>query len=274
VILWLVRRMLEDKSLLYFSLAALAIGFQMVRAHIQVTYYTFIAIFIYYLFHEIAEYREKKQIKPVLLSTALLAGAVLAGVLLSAKLYVSVLDYQRFSIRGGGVGGGGLDYDYASGWSFHPLEMITFFHTGVYGIWRRHLLGQNAVHRLSALFQRHRDAVGRRRLYSSPQTHDLVHGHRRVVLTARLLRQSSAAALWTSVQALPFFDRSAFQHDSHSARHRHGRAGRVWSAGHFRISRQRSKAGSAGKRLFRFLYGFCAFVGLLLLFLFSANRFI
>jgi len=127
-ILWLVRRMLEEKSLLYFSLAALAIGFQMVRAHIQVTYYTFLALFIYLIYHEIADFREKKLIKPALISTLLLAGAVVIGVLLSAKLYVSVLDYQRFSIRGGGIGAGsgGLDYGYASGWSFHPLEMVTF----------------------------------------------------------------------------------------------------------------------------------------------------
>lgn len=128
-ILLLVRRLLAEKSLLYFSLAALAIGLQTVRAHIQVTYYTFLAIFIYFLFKEIAEYRETKSIKPALYSAALLAGAVVAGLLLSAKLYISVLDYQRFSIRGGGVGlegGAGLDYDYASNWSFHPLEMITF----------------------------------------------------------------------------------------------------------------------------------------------------
>jgi hypothetical protein len=130
IIIWVVRRLLEEKNLLYFSLTALAIGFQMVRAHIQVTYYTFLALIIYFLFHEIAEYREKKAIKPALISGLLLLGAVIAGVLLSAKLYVSVLDYQRFSIRGGGPGiegGGGLDYGYASNWSFHPLEMVTFF---------------------------------------------------------------------------------------------------------------------------------------------------
>ncbi len=129
LILWLVRRMLEEKSLWYFSLAALAIGLQMVRAHIQVTYYTFLALGIYFLYREIAEYREKKSLKPMLISALMLIGVVVAGVLLSAKLYVSVLDYQRFSQRGSaaGLGGGGLDYGYASNWSFHPLEMVTFF---------------------------------------------------------------------------------------------------------------------------------------------------
>jgi len=44
-------------------------------------------------------------------------------------LWVSVLDYARFSIRGAGVAGvagGGVDWAYATGWSFHPLESLTF----------------------------------------------------------------------------------------------------------------------------------------------------
>jgi hypothetical protein len=126
LIFLLTRKMLEKKSALWFSLTALAIGFQMVRAHIQVSYYTFILLGIYFLYKEIADFRRSGEIKPALISAGLLAGAVAAGVLLSMTLYTSVLDYQRFSTRGGGSEGG-LDFDYASNWSFHPLEMVTFF---------------------------------------------------------------------------------------------------------------------------------------------------
>ena len=52
------------------------------------------------------------------------SGAIIIGVALSSVIYMSVLDYQHYSIRGGQ--GGGLDFGYASNWSFHPLEMITF----------------------------------------------------------------------------------------------------------------------------------------------------
>lgn len=127
VILLFAKKMMEEKNGLWFSLTALAIGFQMVRAHIQVSYYTFILLGIYFLYKEIADFRRSREIQPMLRSAGLLAGAIAAGVLLSMILYTSVLDYQRFSIRGGGVEGGGLDFDYAANWSFHPLEMVTFF---------------------------------------------------------------------------------------------------------------------------------------------------
>lgn len=126
LILFLTHRMLESKSWFFFSLNALVIGLQMVRAHIQVSYYTFLVIGIYFLYKEIADYRKNGNFKSLLHSAGLLAGAVAAGVLLSMVLYTSVLDYQHYSIRGGGTDGG-LDYDYAANWSFHPLEMVTFF---------------------------------------------------------------------------------------------------------------------------------------------------
>jgi len=127
VILLCAKKMMEEKNGLWFSLTSLAIGFQMVRAHIQVSYYTFILLGIYFLYKEIADYRRTREIRPLLISAGMLAGAIAAGVLLSMILYTSVLDYQRYSIRGGGTEGGGLDFDYAANWSFHPLEMVTFF---------------------------------------------------------------------------------------------------------------------------------------------------
>ncbi len=126
LIFLLAAKLLEKRNALYFSLTALVVGLQMMRAHVQVSYYTFLMLGLYFLFQLTAEWRETKQAKPMLLGGALMAGAILAGVLLSSVLYVSVLDYQRFSIRGGGAGGG-LNFDYASNWSFHPLEMVTFF---------------------------------------------------------------------------------------------------------------------------------------------------
>ncbi len=56
-------------------------------------------------------------------------GAMLLSLAISAVLWMSVLDYARFSIRGSGdagVAGGGVTWDYATGWSFHPLESITY----------------------------------------------------------------------------------------------------------------------------------------------------
>jgi hypothetical protein len=43
---------------------------------------------------------------------------------MSSWLYLSVQEYSHYSIRGGGKG---LDYGYATSWSFSPLEVLTFF---------------------------------------------------------------------------------------------------------------------------------------------------
>ena len=125
LIFFLVDRLLEKKSVLYFGLTALAIGFQMMRAHVQVSYYTFLLIGIYFLFKFFLAIKDKDGLQPLLKAGLMLAGALVIGVMLSSVLYVPVQEYSKFSIRGGGASGG-LGYDYAAGWSFHPLEMITF----------------------------------------------------------------------------------------------------------------------------------------------------
>lgn len=66
-------------------------------------------------------------------------GSMVVSLALSAVLWISVLDYARFSTRGGSGGGeavstgGGVSWDYATGWSFHPMESITFLQPYFYG---------------------------------------------------------------------------------------------------------------------------------------------
>lgn len=67
------------------------------------------------------------------------AGAMALALALSAVLWMSVLDYAKYSTRGatealgGGPSGGGVSWDYATGWSFHPLESITFAFPSFFG---------------------------------------------------------------------------------------------------------------------------------------------
>lgn len=132
LIFWAVNRMLEKKNLLYFLLAAFAIGFQMLRAHIQVSYYTFMFIGLYFIFHSIIAYKESKHMSDILKGLGLLVGAVVMALLMSSVLYIPVYEYSHYSIRGGGAEGG-LTYSYASDWSFSPAEMITFLVPSFFG---------------------------------------------------------------------------------------------------------------------------------------------
>jgi hypothetical protein len=132
LIFWSVQKMLEKRNLLFFALTALVFGFQLLRAHVQVCYYTYLFIGIYFIYHAIIEYRETKKFNNIFKGFGLLAGTLILALLLSAVLYISVYEYSHYSIRGGGATGG-LDFDYASNWSFSPAEMITFIVPSFFG---------------------------------------------------------------------------------------------------------------------------------------------
>ncbi len=112
------------------ALLALALGLQMLRGHVQISYYTFLLVGLLFLFESIHLIREGE--KAAFLKNGLFtASAVVAALGIAAVLILPVREYAAFSIRGGG--GGGLDYGYATGWSLHPKEMLTFLFPWSYG---------------------------------------------------------------------------------------------------------------------------------------------
>ena len=132
LIFWAVHNLLSKRNLLFFVLTALVLGFQLLRAHVQVCYYTYILIGLYFVYFIITEYLNTRNFKHLLPGFGLLAGAGIVALLLSSVMYISIYEYSFYSIRGGGATGG-LDYNYASSWSFSPAEMITFLIPSFYG---------------------------------------------------------------------------------------------------------------------------------------------
>lgn len=124
LVFYLVDELLKTRSLLFFAATALAIGLQLLRAHIQIAYYSFLMVALYTLYWIILKLSREKQITPVLKSVGLLLGALLVGFAISSWLYLSVYEYSHYSIRGGAKAG--LSYEYATSWSFAPKEMLTF----------------------------------------------------------------------------------------------------------------------------------------------------
>jgi len=70
----------------------------------------------------------------------ILALIVGLSVMMSAVLYLPVTDYAKHSIRGASIEGG-LDYSYATMWSLHPSEMITFLVPHAFGFGKDLYLG-------------------------------------------------------------------------------------------------------------------------------------
>ncbi len=131
------------------SAAALAIvlGLSLLRAHLQITYYTFLLVGMHWLYFSVASvvdavrgrapegvavprrwrdaaWTPSRAVVEALTSAGVVAGVTLAALAIGSVLHVPVHSYAGHSIRG--ASGGGLDYGYATSWSLHPAETLTF----------------------------------------------------------------------------------------------------------------------------------------------------
>ena len=119
VVLW------ERPSLKWASLLGLGVGTMMLTSHVQIAYYTLLAAGLYLLLATIQSLREKLGAIGVLKRWGVWIVSTAVGLAASAVVYLPVREYAKYSIRGGTEGG--LPYEYATSWSLHPTEILTFF---------------------------------------------------------------------------------------------------------------------------------------------------
>ncbi len=155
-LIWLLLERLRAKPSVG-RMAALGAAFavQILALHPQVAAYGAMLMGLYLVYWGVMAFLQKKESVPVpAISVAAnqaitvpawgkfvgwFTGAMILSLMLSAVLWLSVLDYARFSTRGGLGGGeavstgGGVSWDYATGWSFHPLESLTFVQPYFFG---------------------------------------------------------------------------------------------------------------------------------------------
>ncbi len=123
----------ERRDVLSFGLLATVIGTLLLTNHMQIVYYVFIVLGLYLLYHVVRDWKVNKTLIPK--KVALFAGAMVIGLCIASYIYLSVYEYAQFSIRGGGTAGskGGLTWDYATNWSFHPQELLTLLVPSFFG---------------------------------------------------------------------------------------------------------------------------------------------
>ena len=134
LVVLLAHLLFERRDMLSLGLLGAAIGTLMLTNHMQIVYYVFIFCALFLLYHIVLDIKEN----PVraLIKAGLFAGALALGFCISSYIYLAVYEYAQYSMRGGGTTGasGGLAYDYATNWSWHPGELITLLIPGFYGM--------------------------------------------------------------------------------------------------------------------------------------------
>ena len=131
-IFWLTVRLWENPNLWDTGWLAILMGFQLQRAHAQIAYYTWLLVGAYSFMVLVNGFIQKQKKGELYSGLGLFAVACIMGIGLSLLIYLPAMDYTPFSVRGGGASGG-ADYNYATGWSFHPKEILTFFIPSAFG---------------------------------------------------------------------------------------------------------------------------------------------
>lgn len=144
--IFLILERLREKFNLVLSLVLIVlIHFMLLPGHIQMIFYCYFAFLLYYTFFFIRTLIKKESWQGVIRSGLVLTAATGLAFAMTGDQYLSTLEYSKYSMRGAdpivpsaqaqtkGATNGGLDYDYATQWSFPPGEMLTFLIPSAYG---------------------------------------------------------------------------------------------------------------------------------------------
>ncbi len=126
-------RLFTKKNMLNFAMLTAVIATMILSRHPQIAFYGLMLVGTYLLYEVILGIRQHP--KEEGMKVLLFALAIGIGFAISAYEALPTMEYANYSIRGGSETGisKGLDYDYATNWSFHPLETLTYFIPSFFG---------------------------------------------------------------------------------------------------------------------------------------------
>jgi hypothetical protein len=127
-IFWGLEELRQNRRMISIGLLSIFLIDQLRVNHFQICYYTYIMIFIYWIFFGVEAVKRIDK-RNYAIFTGLLCLALLIAVLAVANPYLSVYEYSFYTSRGST----GLTTDYATSWSFGVGEVLSFLVPSFYG---------------------------------------------------------------------------------------------------------------------------------------------
>lgn len=130
-VFWALERALRQKTIRAFIVTGVVLGIQFWQGHVQISFYTCIAVAIYYLVRISVLLKQEKNVRLVGRLTAYAVLMVIVFLLLSAVTFLPLISFAQVSDRAEGV-----SYEFATSWSMPPEELLTYIIPGVFGLRR------------------------------------------------------------------------------------------------------------------------------------------
>ena len=132
LVMMAAQRLMERAERRWVAVLGLVGGLQFLARHVQISYYTWLAVLLLVVYYTVSRLRAGEGGRAVGLSAgSVIGGGVLAAVL-AAVLLLPLQTYSAFSTRA--AAGGGMGFENAVMWSFHPKELLTFLVPSFFGL--------------------------------------------------------------------------------------------------------------------------------------------
>jgi len=132
LVLMAAQRLMETGARRWVAILALLGGLQFLARHVQVSYYTWLIVAVYVVCDALFGGRERAAWPAFAKRAGMLLGAGVLAALLGAVLLLPLREYADFSTRTAAAGG--MGFEQATMWSFHPKEIITFLVPSFFGL--------------------------------------------------------------------------------------------------------------------------------------------
>jgi hypothetical protein len=132
LVLMAAHKLMESADKRWIAILGLVGGLQFLARHVQISYYTWLAVLILVIYYLVSRRRAGEPWKALGASAGSVAIGGVLSAMLGAVLLLPLMSYSEFSTRAAEAGG--MGFENAVMWSLHPKELLTFLVPSFFGL--------------------------------------------------------------------------------------------------------------------------------------------